>query len=333
MVTVSIIGAGFMGMTHARAYVKNPSVKIAYIADLIKERAESLAAEVGGEAITNYEKILLDPSVDLVDVSLPTPFHPEYAIRALEAGKHVVVEKPLALNVEAADRMLEASSKAGRFLLVAHVLRFWPEYLAIRSVLESNRLGAPRQATAFRLSNLPQWSSWFRDPEMTGGGVLDIQIHDLDMLNWLFGKPLRLLSTGLRGEMGGWDHVTTLLEYPEVKASVECSFLMPMDFPFTVGFKVLCEKGLIEYYFRAGGASFEMGQPQTHLLLFEEGKPNQPVPFTPGDGFVREITYFVECVSLGQAPTIITPADARLAIQVAQASRRSLDIGEVVSLD
>ncbi|MBN1427075.1 MAG: Gfo/Idh/MocA family oxidoreductase [Anaerolineae bacterium] len=333
MITVSVIGAGFMGKTHARAYARNPAVRIAYVADKIRARAESLAAEIGAQAITDYDTILLDSSVDLVDVTLPTPFHPEYAIRALEADKHVVVEKPLALNTEEADRMLEAARAAGRFLMVAHVLRFWPEYLAIRSVLDSQRLGAPRQASAFRLSNMPQWSSWFRDPTMTGGGVLDIQIHDLDMLNWLFGKPLRLMSTGLRGEMGGWDHVMTLLEYPSIKASEECSFLMPLDFPFTVGFKVLCERGMIEYYFRAGGASFEMGQPQSHLLLFENGKPNQPIPIDPGDGYERELAYFVDCVDKGREPTIITGAEARLAVQVAQASARSLETGGIVAIE
>jgi predicted dehydrogenase len=333
MVNIGIIGAGFMGITHARAYLKNPSAKIVYIADQIKEKAEKLAVEVGAKAIIDYEKILSDPMIKLVDIALPTPLHPEYAIRALSADKNVIVEKPLALNVEEADKMINASIKAKRFLMVAHILRFSPEYLTIRSIVNSNRIGIPRQATAFRLSNMPQWSPWFRDPHISGGGVLDIQIHDLDILNWLFGKPLRLFSTGLRGELGGWDHVMTLLEYSDVLASEECSFLMPIDFPFTVGFKVLCENGLLEYYFRAGGASFEMGRPQSHLLLFENGKPNQTVVVPQGNGFESELAYFVECVDLGRAPDVITPSDARLAVQVAQASKQSLETGLTVSIE
>lgn len=332
MVTVGIVGAGFMGTTHAQAYSKNPSVNIAYICDLSDERAQSLASEIDGLGTTQFETILNDPAVTLVDVALPTPSHARFAIDALKAGKHVLVEKPIALNVNEADAMIAASKDAGRFLMVAHVARFAPEYRAIRAVLESGQLGSPQQATTYRISNMPQWAEWFKDPEMTGGAVLDMQIHDIDLLNWLFGRPLRVMSTGVRGELGGWDHVMTLIEYTNVQASVESSFIMPMDFPFTTGFRVLCENGLIEYFFRAGGASFEIGEPQSHVLLFEAGKPPEHVELETGDGFERELEYFVSCVDQKREPAYVTSLDARLAVQVAQASRQSIENGAIESI-
>ena len=168
MIKVGVIGAGFAGSFHARAYAKTPGAEVSIIADQNEAKATALAAEVGARAETDADTILRDPTITVVDVALPTPLHPEYAIRALEAGKHVVIEKPLALSVEEADAMIDAAHRSGKFLMVAHVLRFWPEYIAIRKVLQSGRLGQPRIATAHRLSNLPQWATWFRDPAMTG---------------------------------------------------------------------------------------------------------------------------------------------------------------------
>ena len=333
MIKIGVIGAGFAGSFHARAYARIPGVEVSMIADRNGDKARALAVELGTRAAADPDAILCDPSILIVDVALPTPLHPEYAIRALEAGKHVVIEKPLALSVEEADAMIDAADRNGGYLMVAHVLRFWPEYIGIRKVLQSGRLGQPRIATAHRLSNLPQWANWFRDPTMTGGSVLDLHIHDLDLLNWLFGRPRWVRAIGAQGETGGWDHVITQVAYDTVYGSVEASNLMPLDFPFTAGLRVVCDRGVIEYQFRAGGASFESGQPQHYCLIHEPGQPNQPVEFEPGDAFEQEIAYFVSCVEHGTPPTIVTADDARLAVQTALAARTSLETGDIVELN
>ena len=332
MVKVGVIGAGFAGSFHAHAYTKVPGTEVSIIADQDVSKAAVLATEVGARSEADADAILRDPTIDIVDVALPTPLHPEYAIRAFEAGKHVVIEKPLALSVKEANSIIDAAKKSGKYLMVAHVLRFWPEYVAIREVLQSGRLGQPRIATAHRLSNLPQWANWFRDPAMTGGSVLDLHVHDLDVMNWFFGRPKRVNAIGARSESGGWDHVITQVEFDTLNASVEASNLMPLDFPFTAGLRVVCDKGVIEYQFRAGGASFETGQPMHYCLIHEEGRPNQPVDFEPGDAFEREIAYFVSCVRHGTSPETVTPDDACLAVQTALAARNSLETGEAVVL-
>jgi predicted dehydrogenase len=332
MIKIGVIGAGFAGTFHSRAYAKLPGAEVSIVADRNEPKAAALAAEVGARAEADAEAILRDPSIAIVDVALPTPLHPEYAIRAFEAGKHVVIEKPLALSVAECSRIIEAARKSGKYLMVAHILRFWPEYEAIRKVLQSGRLGQPRIATALRLSNLPQWAPWFRDPSMTGGSVLDLHIHDLDIVNWMFGEPRRVRAIGAQGETGGWDHVVSQVEFDTLTASVEASNLMPLDFPFTAGLRVVCDKGLIEYQFRAGGASFESGEPQHYCLIHEARQPSQPVEFESGDAFEREIAYFVSCVEQGTPPEVVTPEDARLAVQTALAARKSLDTGAAVEL-
>ncbi len=333
MIKVGVIGAGFAGSFHARGYARLPGVQVAIIADQDGSKAAALAADVGARAETDADAILHDPSIDIVDVALPTPLHPPIAIRAFEAKKHVVIEKPLALSVQEADAIIRASRASGKYLMVAHVLRFWPEYVAIRQVLQSGRLGQPRIATAYRLSNMPQWATWFRDPAKTGGSVLDLHVHDLDLMNWLFGQPRQVRAIGARGATGGWDHVITQVTFDTLSASVEASNLMPLDFPFSAGLRIVCDRGVVEYQFRAGGASFETGQPEHYCLVHEAQKPSQPVAFEQTDAFEAEIAYFVSCVERGTPPDVVTPADARLAVKTALAARASLDTGEIVRLE
>lgn len=331
MVRIGILGAGFMGRTHGQAYARMPGVEVAAVVDGDLERAKRLAGEVGGVAGSDLAGLYKEPAVEVIDVCLPTPLHPQAGLGALQAGKHVIMEKPLALSLAEADTILAAAQRSGKFLMVAHVIRFWPEYVAIQKLVQSGRIGKPRLATAYRLSNMPQWADWFRDPAAFGGAVLDMHIHDLDFMNLLFGRPLKATAIGMKHETGGWNHVVSQITYEAGSASVEASCMLPQDYPFTCGLKLVCEKGVVEYHFRAGGASFEQGQPVSYLLLHEDGRPNQPIAFDAGDGYYNELSYFIECVKSGTPPSRVAPADARLAVQTALACRQSLEEGGAVS--
>ena len=124
MVKIGLIGAGFMGRTHAQAYTRCTDAAIKRVCDAQFNRAETLANDVGAQPSTSFDEIIGDPEIDLVDVCLPTPYHTGHAIRALEAGKHVLVEKPLALSLPEIDAILAAARLSDRFLMVGHVLRF-----------------------------------------------------------------------------------------------------------------------------------------------------------------------------------------------------------------
>jgi UDP-N-acetylglucosamine 3-dehydrogenase len=332
MIRIGILGAGFMGKTHAQALMKMPGVEVAAIVSRDQGKAKQLAAETGGDIGDNFAWMYNHPAIDIIDVCLPTPLHPETAIGSFQAGKHVIMEKPLALSLPEADSMLEAACASGKFLMVAHVLRFWPEYMAIQKLVQSGRIGKPRLATAYRLANMPQWADWFRDPVAFGGAVLDLHIHDLDFMNLLFGKPLQATAIGMMHETGGWNHVISQITYGSGGASVEASSMLPQDYPFTAGLKLVCETGVIEYHFRAGGASFEQGRPLSYLLLHEDGKPSQPIPVEAGDGYYNELAYFIDCVKTGTPPSIVTPEDSRLAVQTALACRQSLEESRAVRI-
>lgn len=332
MLKVAVLGSGFMGSTHARAYAALPDVEVLGVSSRDREKAERLAGEVGAEPFHDAMALATHPEVEAISVTLPTHVHEEHVLAALNAGKHVFVEKPMALTVESCDAMIRAAEANGRTLMVAHVLRFWPEYQALAEVVQSGRLGRPLVAHARRLSTRPAWGDWFANPEWTGGGLHDMMVHDFDALAWLFGEARSVVARGQRGEPGGWDHVFALVDYGSVQAMAEGSVMMPADYPFTMSLWVTCERGAIEFSLRAEGTGVETGAPGgTHLVLYPDGGTPEHVPAGDHDGYAEQVRVFAECASQGRAPEHGTAAQGREAVRVARAARRSLDEGVIAA--
>jgi UDP-N-acetylglucosamine 3-dehydrogenase len=328
---IGILGAGFMGTTHARAYAKIPGVSIAAVSSRRLEKAEKLASEVGARATTDDRSIIEDPSIEAISNTLPTPLHAEPTIAALRAGKHVLLEKPLALQAAEGDGMIAVAQQTGKTLMIAHVLRFWGEYVALAEFVHAGKLGKPISATAARLSQFPSWGGeWFLDPAWSGGAVLDLCVHDFDVLNWVLGAPRSVYARGREMRPGLWNDVHALVDYGGASGAVEGSQFLPQDYPFTSTLKVLCEGGVIELVFRAGGISVEMGGGAS-LTVHEAGKA-YPLAPKPGDAYDNQAAYFVDCVRNGVTPALGTPGQARLAVAVANAARLSLESGRVESL-
>ena len=239
----------------------------------------------------------------------------------------------MGLSLEECDAMIAAARQTGNLLMLAHVIRFWPEYVALHDFVGSGALGRPLAATARRLSGRPKWGDWFTKPEWTGGGVLDLHIHDMDTFNWFFGTPKTVYSRGQRGPFGGWDHALTLVDYGDVKASAEGSVMTPDGYPFTMSLSVLCERGSAEFNFRAGGTGVETGTDQgTNLIVYETGQEPRPLVSSGGDAFEAEVAYFVECVRTKSPVQRGTPEQGRLAVQTCLAARRAMETDQVVHL-
>ncbi len=340
MIRVGILGAGFMGATHARVYARQPGAQVAGVWSRDPRRAATLAAEVGARTYTSAEALLTDPAIDAVSVTLPTHLHAGYTVAALEMGKHVLVEKPMALTLDQCDAMMLAHAHAGRVLMVAHVLRFWPEYVAVHDYVRDGVLGAPLSITAYRLLGQSAPGGWYEDPEQSGGAVLDLHIHDLDACNWFFGEPHTVYARGQRGPTGAWQHALTLLDYGAAQGMAEGNALRPEGYPFTMGLWVTCERGAIEFAFRAGGTQVvdprqgrdSRDQAASGITVFPTGGPPQPLPSPGGDGYENEIAEFLACIREDRAPVNGTPEQARLAVATALAARRSLETGEVAIL-
>ena len=327
MITVAILGGGFMGAAHAANYkALEGRVRVKTVASRQSERAAAVADSVGAELTGDVDAAIRDPDVDAVDICLPTGLHRETAEAALAAGKHVFLEKPIALRLEDADAIVAAAERAEGFFMVGLVLRFWPEYVELRRRVSAGELGRPLAVSTFRLSPPADWNDWMADPAQSGGVPVDLLVHDFDQMNWLLGEPRRVYA---RAPVPG--HVLAIVDYDETQGVAEGSMAMPGSYPFSSNVRVLCERGVAEYSFSAApaedGGNIGASSAPRGLRLYPAGGDPVTVPVESADPWGPELAYFVECVERGRAPEQGTGAQARDALALSLAAARSLESG------
>ena len=323
MTGVALLGAGFMASTHATCYAAIEGVDVKVVCGLETSRVEALAEQLGAEASDDWEAAVAAPGVDAVDVCLPTPLHRPVALRALAAGRHVLLEKPIALGLDDADAIGAAAEAAGRVLMVGHVLRFFPEIAELRRIVGSGELGRPLAATAIRLSAPPDWNDWMLDAERSGGTLVDLAIHDFDVLAAVLGP----VSSVVARAVADGRHVTALVECERGEGVVEASHTMPGSYPFTAGLRVLCEDGVVEHRFVAGAGDDVSGSDVVSVLGIHPRDGEARELTTPADPWRVQLEHFLACVRDGAEPVEGTFAQARAALAVALAARRSLGSG------
>lgn len=327
---IGILGAGFMGSTHGRAMQSLPDIEIAGIYGLSEHRAKPLADELKTSWTTDLDQLINDPSIDAIDICLPGPQHRATTEAAIAAGKHVLLEKPITLTLEDADALVELAGRTDRVFMIAHVLRFWPEYMEIARRVHSGECGAVISALAYRRQPFPAWSQLFSRSDLTGGAVLDQMIHDYDALNWIIGEPKAVSAKGVRNpRSGGFDQVQVAIDYGTASALVDGGMMMPESYPFTSALHVLCETGAFEYSFRAGGRSVEMGGGVNELVYYPNAGEPEPIKVAQADAYAEEIRYFAECAAQGVPVQRATPAEARTALQVGLAAREAVASGSL----
>jgi predicted dehydrogenase len=323
MTGIALLGAGFMGATHAACYAAlGERAAVRVVCGLETGQVSALAERLGAVATDDWEAALAMPGIEAVDVCLPTPLHRPVAERALRAGRHVLLEKPLALTLEDADAIGAAAQASGRVLMVGHVLRFVPEIAELRRVLAGGELGRPLAASAIRLSPPPDWNDWMLDAERSGGTLVDLAIHDLDVLAALLG-PARHVHA--RATAGG-RHVAALVEHEHGEGAVEASHAMPGSYPFTARLRVLCERGVLEHRFVAG-AGDEVAGDVISVLSIHPADGEAREFSAPDDPWQLQIEHFLDCIGRGAAPAEGSFAQARAALATALAARRSAASG------
>jgi predicted dehydrogenase len=269
-------------------------------------------------------ELLEDRAVEAVSVCVPTPLHPKIASEALAAGRHILVEKPLALRSREADALArEAQRRPGLVCMPAMCMRFWPGWSWLRTAVAETRYGAVRSATFTRLAAVPGWGGGFYgDPQRSGGAILDLHVHDADFVRSCFGDPAAVRSTGVRGPGGGIDHVWSVYRFdagPQLVAA-EGGWLAPAPFPFTMQYRVV---------FEDAAAEFSLGRPDP-LLLHRPGRDAQPVELAGDEGYTAQASYFLDCIEQGAAPRVVTMQDGVEAVRLIEAERASVESGEEV---
>lgn len=339
MVRIGIVGLGFMGKMHFEIFqTLAQRAKIVAIADVGRDRRSGEWSAVGGNMATRDDRpdlrditaydtpdaLIADPSVEVVDITLPTHLHREYAVKALEAGKHVICEKPLAHNSAAADAMVRAAGSAKRLLLVGQCIRFWPAYVKAREIVLDRRYGRVVTACFRRFSTMPAWSwdNWLFDPERSGLAALDLHIHDADFVAHTFGSPESVSSFGGTLHAGGFDHIVTRYIYPDGKlVTAEGGWEYAPGFPFSMTFSIHMEGASLAL--SAGG----------ELTLYPVGGVPEAVAVDSGTGYRHELAHFLDCLAANTESPVITAASARDSVRLIEAEIQSASTGKTVSLN
>lgn len=344
-VRIALIGAGEIGAVHAHAHAATPGNELAAIYDIHPEQAARLAEQVGAGVASSLEAVLDDPSIEGVDICVPNHLHRDLAVRALEAGKHVLCEKPIALTLQDADAMLAAAERSQRFLMIGHMLRFWPEYVLAKRAIEDGRIGDLLLMSGRRMVSLlagtPGADGWRHDPDRSGGAVLDMQIHDLDVFCWMLGVPESVVSRGVRSADGAWNHLFTVVDFAGGrKGFVEASFMMQGN-PLDIQFHILGSTGSLAWRYTPGafvlhGVQSEASSGGPSLVLYRWGREPEGL-YTPAeDSFAvamrGQLAHFADCIRTGQGPARAPATDSRIALALALASRESCQTGEVIGV-
>jgi predicted dehydrogenase len=243
-----------------------------------------------------------------MDICLPTHQHAEAALAALRAGKHVLVEKPMALDGASADEMIAEAHRSGRVLMGAQVVRFIPSYRAAAEMVRCGKLGQVRSAIFRRRCAAPAWSAWLSDPAASGGGVFDLLIHDIDFCVHLFGYPRAVTARGYEDMARGVDWILAELEYPGIGAvAISGGWHHPKAFPFSM-----------EYTIVADGGTLEFDSAGVPLTMYAADGSSKNVDAPEVDGYEEEIRYFVECAKAGVQPEYCPPEQSAAAIKLAR---------------
>ncbi|MCF7848839.1 MAG: Gfo/Idh/MocA family oxidoreductase [Kiritimatiellales bacterium] len=338
-VNVAVVGLGFMGVTHLKAYRQIPGVRIAAICDAARLPVDgdfsAISGNIGSDepfkldmenvkATKNLDELLNDPDIDLIDLCVPTLVHPKLAIAALQAGKHVVCEKPLARTAALAREIVEAAEAAQGFFMPAMCIRFWPEYAWLKQAIAGREYGRVLAARFRRVSEPPGWSDEFMDGGKSGGALLDLHVHDADFVQYCFGRPQAVYATGLSAVSGAIDHVVAQYTVEGgACVSAEGGWAMTPGFGFNMSYTVLFENATVD---------FDNARGDDALRLYEKDQPPRTIKPEGGDGYLGELTHMVESIRAGQAPTIVTPRDGLGAVEICEAEGTSIETGQIVEL-
>jgi predicted dehydrogenase len=346
MIRIGIIGIGFMGMTHFEGARKLKGARVTAIATRDPKKLAGDWTGIqgnfgprGGRAdlskvkkFADYESLLADPDIDLVDICLPTDQHEKVALASLAAGKDTLVEKSIALDVKAADRMVAAAAKARRLLMVAHVLPFFPEFQFAAECIQSGKYGKLRSAHFRRVISRPDWSKDMADLRKTGGPGIDLHIHDNHFIGLTCGVPKAVYSRGIL-EHGFAQYLSTQYLYDDPEKTVSCisGGISAAGLAFAHGYEINLERATLLYDFNTLGGQPVLNRPLT--LVTSSGKVTNP---KPGGGtewcaaFTAELQAAVEGVESGQEPALLSGALARDALKLCYLEAKSVASGKAV---
>jgi predicted dehydrogenase len=326
---VGLIGLGAIGRLHFDCWRKSRVAKLVAVSardprklagdwsgqefNLGDQAAERIDMS-GLQLFERAEELIAQPEIEIVDICMPTPLHAPLTTAALRAGKHVICEKPMALDLDECRAMEAAARNAQRQLMIGHCLRFWPHYMKAHELITSGELGKPVHAHLARTGALPAWSSegWLMNPKASGG-ILDMHIHDVDIALWWFGRPQTISATGyVDGDLPRI--IDAIWRFPDPLTVHLHSAWDRNGGPFRHAFKVVLERATLSYDLLTNPES---------LRIFENGK-ERALAMEQNVAYQAELDEFAKAIAAGEPMRRIAPAESRAAVEIGLEELRQL---------
>jgi myo-inositol 2-dehydrogenase/D-chiro-inositol 1-dehydrogenase len=322
--TVGLLGAGMIAGVHAHAYRDSPGVRLVAVADPVLGKAERIAHQHGAKVAPDLDA-LLELGVDVVDVCTPPTAHADATIAALQAGRHVLCEKPITRTMDEARRVLAAAEAAPGLLSIGQVARYGPDHRLARDLAASGEVGLVRMLSHSTTTSLPGWSEagWLADPATSGGPLLDQGVHGFDYARWVIGSPaVRVHCMAADSGAGALTYTLATVRYENgAIAHIECSWAHPASRGFKLRAEIIGTEGRLswDYDHMMGG-----------VLHAREGDAEWWDVLGDRE-FTRELSaFFAACRDGGPPP--VPAVEAAESLRTALAALESARTGRTIDL-
>ena len=313
MIKTALIGIGGMGSVHFSAHMESPNMEILAVADVRVDMAKEKVGDNPVKVYHDIDELLKNEKPDVVDICTPSYLHAQLSIKALEAGCHVICEKPMTIKSSDCDRIIAAAEKNGKLFMTAHVVRFMKPYMFLKDVINSGDLGKLLRLDMKRTGSIPLWSweDWMRDITKSGGVPIDLSIHDIDYVRSVLGEPDTADSVYYKMH-GNNDYLLSTLTYGETVVTTEGAWYN-CDLPFSASFIAVFENGYVKLDDNGlckNGEIIELDKTDTH--------EDTEINIKSDNAYANEIEYFVDCVKNNKKPEMVLPESSKASIELVE---------------
>ena len=311
-INVGVIGVGAMGYNHARVYYRLEEANLVAVADGSERTLNKVCEKYNAKGYSDYEDLLKDPEIEVVSVCVPTTHHHDVVMKAIEYGKHVLVEKPIAFSLEEAEEMIAAAKEKGVILGTGHVERFNPAVQKAKELIENDVIGDVVSASAKRVGPFP--------PRIKDVGVcIDLAIHDLDVMYYLFNEDVEQVygtMSSILDKTDFEDHAEIMVSFTNATGILEVNWLTPY------------KRREIEITGTDGIISVDYIEQSIEVF----GKFAQDITIKHEEPLKEELKSFLKAVDEGKDP-VITGEDGLNALKMVIAASKSSRAHKPISFD
>ncbi len=318
---IALVGVGGMGSVHLGIYKGMKDIELVALCDVRLDMLKKKAGDLPARLYADMDEMLAAEKPDMVDICTPTYMHVEQAIRCMEAGAHVLSEKPMGLNGKETELLLDAIKRTGKRYMTAQVVRFMNAYVYLRGLIENKKYGKPESLTLRRYSQAPLWSweNWFLDEKKSGHVALDLMIHDIDYMQSVFGEPREIVGVYHPMTENYTNYAFANYLYDGFNVSIETGWYNDQKVRFGADFKAIFENGNL---ILKDGQLYENNE--LIDLANTEKVGETGINISNVDGYAGEIRYFIDCIRSGDVCDKMTPESGSATVKLVERTLKSL---------